>query len=51
MRIHETAVFSDCADAVRIAVHGQPGMALFFQHRLTQHFDVRLDGLGIDPGK
>ena len=51
VRIDEAAIFRDGADAVRIAVHGQPGMALFFQHSLPQHFYVGLDRLRIDSGE
>ena len=51
MRIHEAAVFGYGADAIRIAIGRQPGMALFFQHGFPQHFNVRLNGLRIDSGK
>ncbi len=51
MRVHEAAIFRGGANAVRISVSHETGVALFLDHRVLQHANVRLDRFGIDPGE
>ncbi len=51
VRIDKTSVFSGGANAVRIAICDESGMAFFFDYNFLCRAHVRLNGLRIDSGK
>ena len=50
VRIHKAAVFGDGADAVGVAIGGQPGMAFFLQHGFRSISMCGSMGSGLIPG-